>query len=300
MIARPRARKGPEPGAIQAQPATGWHNGTPMSATAGPEPPRLSAGAGLAAALVGAAAMVGGVVFFGRSAHFPVRTSLVLGSFLLVLPGLLAVLGRGLPLKQTLALRSGGRRTHWLAAGLGVGLWVLSLGLLELQFAVWPPPDGYIEGFRALHAALRPSGPLDWLWSLAAIAAVPALCEELLVRGIVLPAFRPALGPALAVVASALVFALIHLDAYRFLFTFAAGLVLGAIRLRAGILGPSMLAHGLLNALTFVAAPFLDDPSQPLPDPRPLLGAALFTGGLVVTFLLLLRLRSVDASPTPA
>lgn len=271
-----------------------------MGAEAGPEPPRLSAGAGLAVTVVGAAAMVGGVVFFGRTAHLPVRTSLVLGSFLLVLPGLLAVLARGLPLKQALALGNGGARTHWLAAGVGCGLWVLSLGLLELQFAVWPPPPGYIEGFRALHAALRPSGPLDWLWSLVAIAAAPALCEELLVRGIVLPAFRPALGSARAVVGSALVFAAIHLDAYRFLFTFVAGLLLGAIRLRTGILVPSMIAHGLLNTLTFVVAPFLDDPSQPLPDPRPLLGAALLIGGLVVTFLLLRRLRSVDARPAPA
>ncbi len=271
-----------------------------MSATAGPDPPHLGAAAGVTVAALGVIAMVGGVVFFGRVAHFSVRTSLVLGSVLLLLPGFLALLARGLPLKEALALRGADARMMWVAAGLGLGLWVLSLGLLELQFAVWPPPAAYIEGFRALHAALRPSGPVDWLWSLAAIAAVPALCEELLVRGIVLPSFRPSLGPALAVVASALVFALIHLDAYRFLFTFAAGLVLGAIRLRSGLLLPSMLTHGLLNTLTFVAAPFLDDPAQPLPDPRPLLGAALFTGGLVVTFLLLRRLRSVDDAPATA
>ncbi len=272
-----------------------------MGAEDGSEQPRPDAplplviGAG--SAVVGAVAMVGGVLVFARTLHLPVRTSLVLGSILLVLPGLLVVLAAGKPLQATLALRGGGPRTLALAAAAGAGLWVLSLGLLELQFAVWPPPPGYIEGFRALHEALKPKGPLDWLWSLVAIAVAPALCEELLVRGIVLPSFRPAMGTLLAVAGSALVFALIHFDFYRFLFTFVAGLVLGAIRMRTNVLGPSMIAHGLLNALTFVAAPFLDDPTEPLPDPRPLLGAALFAGGLVATTLLLRLLGRVDPPP---
>jgi len=271
-----------------------------MGDEAGREPPSLSAFMGALSAVLGAAAMVGGVVAFGRGARLPVRTSLVLGSLLLALPGLLAMLAQRLPLRPALGWRRGSLRTYALAAGVGVSLWVLSLGLLELQFAVWPPPAGYIEGFRALHAALKPSGPLDWLWSVVAIAVAPALCEELLVRGIVLPSFQGAFGPVPAVVGSALVFAAIHLDAYRFAFTFAAGLVLGTIRLRTGILPPSMIAHGLLNTLTFVAAPFFDDPDQPLPDPRPLLGLALFAAGLVVTMLLLARLRRVDRPGPPA
>jgi membrane protease YdiL (CAAX protease family) len=270
-------------------------------------------------AALGAGTMVGGVVVAGRFAHLGVRLSLIAGSFLLALPALLTMVALGrTPLRETLRLRGGGQRTLLLAAALGLSLWVLSLGLLELQTVVWPPPEGYIEQFRALHEQLRAKNALDWLFSLLAIAVMPALCEELLVRGVVLPSFRPLgediaglthkllvrriapptfrgiVGTALALVASALVFAAIHFDLYRFPFTFAAGLVLGAIRLRSGLLGPSMLSHATLNALTFTAAPFLDDPTQPLPDPRPGLGWALFLGGLAVTLLLLRRLRSVD------
>jgi membrane protease YdiL (CAAX protease family) len=271
-----------------------------MGDEAGREPPSLHPVLGLISAVLGVAAMVAGVVVFGRIARLPVRTSLVLGSALLPLPGLLLIVAKRLPLARALAWRGGSAHTTTLVAILGAGLWVLSLGLLELQFAVWPPPAGYLEGFRALHAALKPSGPLDWLWSVVAIAVAPALGEEILVRGIVLPSFRPAFGSAFALVGSALVFAAIHLDAYRFVFTFVAGLVLGAIRLRTGLLPPSMMAHGLLNTLTFVAAPLLDDPDQPLPDPRPLLGLALFAAGLVVTGLLLRSLRRVDPPPPPA
>ena len=191
------------------------------------------------------------------------RAILVFCSILLVLPGFLAVLARGRPLQSTLALRGGGPRTQALAAAVAVGLWVLSLGLLELQFAVWAPPAGYIESFRALHAALKATGPVDWLWSLVAIAVAPALCEELLMRGIVLPSFRPAFGTGLAVAGSAFLFAVIHLRPLPLPLHLRR-------RPRPGRdPGPhrdaraEMLAHGLLNALTFVAAPSSNDPRSP-------------------------------------
>ena len=98
---------------------------------------------------------------------------------------------------------------------------------------------------------------------------------------------------------SALVFALMH-DAYRMPFTFAVGLALGALRLRAGSLLPSLLAHATLNSLTFAAAPFLDDPAKPLPDPRPLLGLALLVLGTATTAFVWNRLPpSLPAVGTP-
>jgi len=106
----------------------------------------------------------------------------------------------------------------------------------------------------------------------------------------VLPSFRPGMGTSWAVLASALLFALMHADLYRLLFTFAVGAALGVVRLRAGALLPCILVHATLNTLTFLAAPLVDDPSEPLPDPRPLLGAALLTAGLAATALLLRRL----------
>jgi membrane protease YdiL (CAAX protease family) len=233
---------------------------------------------------------------FGRDAHLSLRTILVACSLLLVLPGVLAVLATGQPLKRALELRRRGPRTHWVAAALALGLWALSLGLLELQFTVWPPKPEYIEMFRTIHDALKSTGPLDWLWSLVAIAGAPAICEEILFRGIVLPSFRR-FGTLIAIAWSAFLFAIIHFDPYRLLFTFVAGLVLGAIRVRADALGPSIVAHWLLNTLTFVAAPFLDEPTEPLPDPRPRLGAALLAAGLVATTLLLRLFRRVVPPP---
>jgi membrane protease YdiL (CAAX protease family) len=236
--------------------------------------------------------LAGTFFMFGASyalgAVAPVRLTIVLASAMLAAPSLLVLLVHGVPLGTGLALQRIPPKTALLAVAAGLALWVASLGLIELQYTLWAPPAGYLEAFRRLHEALRPRDPLDALWSVAAIAAAPALFEELSVRGVLLPSLRPRLGSAGAVAASALVFALMHWDPYRFAFTFAVGGALGALRLRSGVLLVPILAHAALNTFTFAAAPFLDDPAAPLPDPRPALGAGLLVAGSAA-FLALLR-----------
>lgn len=240
-----------------------------------------------------AAGMLAMLGTFRPAAALGVRAGLVVSELLLAAPGLLAFAFYGIPLAQGLRLRriSGG------AVGLsllsGACFWVASLGLLELQSAFWPPEADYIELFRKLHEALQPRHPLDAALSVAAIAVVPAVCEEVLIRGIVLPSLLASLGGAGAVGASALLFGLIHLDPYRFPFTFAAGLGLGALRLLSGSLVPSVLAHALLNTITFAAALVLADASG-LEAAHPWLGAALLVAGFAASVALLRRFRPVD------
>lgn len=228
------------------------------------------------------------------------RPALLVAELALVAPALLALAALGIPFGHGLALVAAPRRVALLALATGAAFWVGSLGLLELQSFFWPPAEGYIETFRRLHEALRPRGPLDLLASVVAIALLPAACEEIVLRGVVLPSLRPALGAAGAVAASALLFALIH-DAYRMPFTFAVGLGLGALRVRTGSLVPPVLAHALLNTTTFLAAWVLDDPAQDLRDPRPLLGSALLAAGLAASALTLRAAgaKTVTASPAP-
>jgi sodium transport system permease protein len=226
------------------------------------------------------------------------RPALVLSEAALVLPGiaLLALLAR--PLAEALALRPVGGRLALLAVLCGGSLWALSLGIFQLQYVVWPPPEGYLEGFRRLHEALRPTGPMDALVSIAAIAIIPAACEEALFRGVVLGALVP-LGRAAAVVASAVLFGLIHLDLsatgvpafYRTPFAIVVGSMLAALRLRTASLIPAVLAHATLNFITFTVAPWVDDPGAGAPPAQPLLGAALLFGGGAMTLGLLARMR---------
>src|SRR5262249_11525487 len=151
------------------------------------------------------------------------------------------------PVGAALGLAALGTRHALAALGAGLALWVASVGLFEQQAWMWPPDPSYLEAFRRLHDTLRPSGLFDALASVAAIALVPALCEETLLRGILLPSLRRLMPAALAVLLSAFLFAVIHFDLYRFPFTFAVGIALGLLKQRSGSLWAPVLAHGLLN-----------------------------------------------------
>ena len=227
------------------------------------------------------------------------RPALIVSEAVLAMPGLVLFVLFGIPFARGLALRFPDRGTVLLSLGAGATLWAASLGLLEMQYLFWRPPPGYLEAFRRLHELLRPSNPLDALASVAAIAIAPAVFEEVLFRGIVLPSFRAALGAAGAVLASAALFGAIHLDMgeggavlYRIPFAFAVGAVLGALRLSTGELLPPVLAHATLNTITLLATPLVDDPSQGLPDPRPLMGALLLLGGSAATAFVFRQYRS--------
>lgn len=249
------------------------------------------------------AALAGGLVAMQAvtlvALPYGLRTALVASEVTLALPAALAAAAYRLRWRTAVGFTSLDRGTAVLVALGGVALWAASLGLFELQYAAWRPPPGYLEAFQRLHEALRPKDPVDAFVSLLAIAIVPALAEELLVRGLALPSLVPRLGTAAAVVVSAVLFAVLHLDPYRAAFTFALGIALGILRIVTGSLTACVFAHALLNTITFLAAPFTDDPSQGLPAPRPWLGAALFVVGGTAGAWVLRRLSLTTRARLP-
>ena len=258
--------------------------------------------AAIAVTAAGIAAMVFGSVALATRSGLGLRAQIALGTLSLALPALAVLLLRPDLWPAVRGARPIVGGTIGLSLLLGAALWVGSAGLMEVQSLVFPPSSEYLDAFRAIHQALAPSGPLDALVSVLVIAVLPGVCEELVIRGVFLPSlarsFGEGRGPWSAVLVSALLFAAIHLDGFRFLFTFVLGVAFGFLRLGTSSLWPSVLAHTCLNTLTFVVAPFVDDPTQPY-TPSPALGAACLVAGVAVSWPLLRALaRSVD-SPVP-
>jgi membrane protease YdiL (CAAX protease family) len=243
-----------------------------------------------------------------------IRPLLLASELLLVAPAVAVCLLAGVSARDGLGYRPMSRRVAALSLLAGAAFWIASLGLLEVQYSFWKPPEGYLEAFQRLHAALRPANAFDLLLSVAAIAVAPAFFEELLFRGVVLPALLRRLGAVAAVATSAALFGLIHLDVsfvllgltrhdlptllgalYRVPFALAVGLGFGVLRVRSGSLWPSTLAHAFLNTTTFLIEPLVEDPSATT-DPNLWLGAALLGVGLAVS-VLLLRSGSVGSIP---
>lgn len=152
-------------------------------------------------------------------------------------------------LKEVFPLRPLPRRAVVAAVLMLAGATVAALAL-ALAIVSFRGPEAGEEALRA--RLLAYPYPLR----MALFALVPALCEEGLFRGAVLYCLRP-VGRARACALSALAFAAFHLNVAQFLPVLALGLVFAWVVWETGSLWPSILGHGLHNALVLA---LLEDP----------------------------------------
>ena len=89
------------------------------------------------------------------------------------------------------------------------------------------------------------------LLALTAVVLAP-LFEETIFRGALLPVLAARLGPLTGVLLSGLLFAMAHISVGELAPLTVLGVGLGLVRLRSGRLWPSVLMHGLWNAVTFL------------------------------------------------
>ncbi|WP_428268793.1 CPBP family glutamic-type intramembrane protease [Haliangium sp.] len=142
------------------------------------------------------------------------------------------------------------------AVAVGLGFWYVNLAL-SAPLSRWLGSDAELE-----HLAELVSAAPMWLMLLA-LAAAPAVCEELLVRGVLTRALAPALGRVGAILAGAALFSLLHFSIARLVPTVLFGVVLGYAVLVTGSAVPGIFMHALNNAVALLLAtgrlPVLDE-----------------------------------------
>ena len=84
---------------------------------------------------------------------------------------------------------------------------------------------------------------------------VPAICEEVAFRGVVLGGLRRSGSRVLAVVGSALVFGLFHINPYHVVSAALVGLLLAYVALESGSIVPGMVIHLVNNGFQSPARP---------------------------------------------
>lgn len=145
-------------------------------------------------------------------------------------------------------------RPRWIhvvaALLLGVSCWYIDLRIVDLL------PGLDTDGGDA-HALTDLVRDPSLAASLVTLALVPALCEELVFRGVLARGLTPSLPPVAAAAIAAVLFSAYHLSPLQAVPAFLLGLVLGVLALRARSIVPAMLAHALNN--TFVIAVSRDD-----------------------------------------
>ena len=128
------------------------------------------------------------------------------------------------------------------------------LGIFRLVNIVIPAPQQLLERFSN---DVLPKGMPVWQLILY-IAVLPAICEELAFRGMLLSGLRRRLRPAGLIIGIGVIFGLFHVTLYRLVPTAALGMVLTAIALMTGSIFPGMLLHAGNNALGVLGGSLLD------------------------------------------
>lgn len=110
----------------------------------------------------------------------------------------------------------------------------------------------YIIAYVFSYSEAASSVPGNIWLSLLAGAVLPAVCEELFVRGIFQYEVSKYAGGFCGIMAGALVFALLHFELQYFLVYIVAGIVLGAVTHVSRSVLPAMLVHLLNNTISIL------------------------------------------------
>jgi len=134
------------------------------------------------------------------------------------------------------------------------------------------------------------TGP-EVLLRLLVMAALPALCEELFFRGILQRMFNSFFKkPVLAIIATALVFALFHASWYNYLPITIAGSILGLIYYYTGNIWYNIILHFLINAAQILMVFFQTDPADESAFPLTF-AAGFVVSGIIIAFAAIRQIR---------
>ncbi|MCA9524018.1 MAG: CPBP family intramembrane metalloprotease [Myxococcales bacterium] len=166
---------------------------------------------------------------------------------LLALPVVLLLVVRRADPVDALALRLPSWRGVAGVVALGLSSWVILVGWQELQNRVLPLPRELLRGLDGLVELPRTPQGIALLFF--GVALTPAICEELVFRGLLFSALARRLSGRATVALTAVAFGLFHLSIHRFVGTAFLGLLMGLAVWRTGSIVSSMLFHALHNGV---------------------------------------------------
>ncbi|MCP4198984.1 MAG: CPBP family intramembrane metalloprotease [Proteobacteria bacterium] len=118
-----------------------------------------------------------------------------------------------------------------------------------------------INALVLLNQTFASASPLGFVWLTLVISIGPGVAEEFFFRGFVLRSFQAKMPGWLAVVASAILFGIMHWDGLQGLGAMLIGLFLGFVTLRTGSIWPAVTAHAFNNLLCALFARYTVNPT---------------------------------------
>jgi len=139
------------------------------------------------------------------------------------------------------------------------GTRMLSAPISLILTALFPSANEVVESLVSVGTSVSP------FYSIIFMAILPAICEEMLVRGFILSSIKKINNNALTVIIIGLLFGAMHLDPYRFLPTAMLGAVFAFIAIATNSLLLPMIFHFMNNISSVISMYTLtSDSNQPL------------------------------------
>lgn len=172
---------------------------------------------------------------------------ILLSCIMFLLPFTIAAKCIGLRIDQTIKFGKAKKGTFLPFLLFGIGF--CSFSNIAMSYA-----DQIFQGFGIdydVDFGDNPTGVFGFLLSFIATAIVPALVEEFACRGIVLELLKK-YGQGFAIVASSIIFGIMHGNFEQIPFAILVGLILGYIYVKTGSIWTGVLVHGVNNAISVI------------------------------------------------
>lgn len=257
-------------------------------------PPRPGGKSGTAFALVLALLLPAGI--FAQLVS-PLAGLIWTEPFVFLLPAAVATAGSNLDSRAWLRLRPAAPSALALSSLVGLSGWFLGSALFAAVRAL--SPSSLVARYDLSRIF---EGPIAERVAFTVTATVIApLCEEVAFRGHLASAYHSRHRPAFAVAATAVVFALLHLDPLRAPSLLALGALYGWLAWRTGSIWPAVIAHAVNNGIASALALTMGRAAQRLEEPTlpdALVGVAV--GAVAVAATASIFRAAVPGAPQPA
>ena len=220
----------------------------------------IQAALGIVALSILSAFIAGGLVLAiglsnpDSSQKFYTFLSFIIGQSFMIIPLLWFLKSRQQPIFKQLRLNPISKETLVFSIMLSLGVIILSDELDRIIQSFFPAPDYIVD----LNGLLRPDTLLGFILLFIAVAIIAPIGEELLFRGFLQQALEKHWHDVTrAILITALLFSMIHMNPYWFVQIYILGVLLGFIAWKSKSVIPALVLHGMNNAMAMLFA-FVD------------------------------------------
>ncbi len=169
---------------------------------------------------------------------------------IILLPNLMYIKLRGLSIKETLRLNKISFKQTWYILLISIFSYPVAIFLNTLVLTILS-----FFGETIPSAVPIPDNPAMYFFALFVIALAPGICEEVMFRGTIMHAYG-SIGKKKAIIYSALLFGLFHLNLQNFIGPTFLGIIFGITVYKTNSIFSSMLGHVLNNGIAMTIGYF--------------------------------------------